>query len=144
MVNLAASYSPKHFLLKAQSNCLCFADSRILYFSYVLESIHKCIIELLVLQFLFVRGSNKNKGGGGLFQILQKERLFHLFWQPSCSQCGIQDKGLPLPLRLANKRIYLDIQLKAELTNLFWKLPGYSLFLHRRSRQWMCRMWELW
>ena len=35
------------------------------------------------------------------------------------SQCGLQDKGLPLSFSLAKKRIYLDIQLKAELTNLF-------------------------
>ena len=35
------------------------------------------------------------------------------------SQCGLQDKGLPLPFSLAKKRIYLDTQLKAELTNLF-------------------------
>ena len=54
------------------------------------------------------------------------------------SQRGLQDKGLPLPFSLAKKRIYLDTQLKAELTNLFWKLPGYSLFSHRQSRQWKC------
>ena len=45
----------------------------------VVESIHKFIIELHVLQCLFVRGPDKkNKGGVGLFQISQKERLFHL------------------------------------------------------------------
>ena len=50
---------------------LCLADSTILYFWYILEPIHKFIIELNVLQSLFVRGSgfNKNKGGLGLFQI---------------------------------------------------------------------------
>ena len=62
---------------------LCLDDSRILYFWYVLESIYKFIIKLHVLQSLFVRWSNKNKGGVGLFQISQKERLFHLLWQPS-------------------------------------------------------------
>ena len=35
------------------------------------------------------------------------------------SQCGHQDKGLPISFFLAKKRIYLDIQLKVELTNLF-------------------------
>ena len=35
------------------------------------------------------------------------------------SQCGFQDKGLPLPFSLTKKRIYLETQLKAELTNLF-------------------------
>ena len=62
---------------------LCFADSRIFCFWQVLESIHKFITELHVLQFLFVRRSKKNKGGVKLFQISQKERLFHLSGQPS-------------------------------------------------------------
>ena len=32
---------------------------------------------------LICKGVIKNKGGVGLFQISQKERLFHLLWQPS-------------------------------------------------------------
>ena len=36
-------------------------------------------------------------------------------------------KVLLLSLSLAKKRIYLDTNLKEELTDLFWKLPGYSL-----------------
>ena len=46
-----------------------------------------------------MRGSNKNKGGVGLFQISQKERLFHLLWQPSAlgdnSECGPSSRTLP-------------------------------------------------
>ena len=61
----------------------------------------------------------------GLFQILQmqKDGIFHLLitklliWVIS-PQCGLQSKGLPLPFSLAKERIYLDTQLKAELTNL--------------------------
>ena len=36
-------------------------------------------------------------------------------------------KVLLLSFSLAKKRIYLDTNLKEELTDLFWKLPGYSL-----------------
>ena len=61
---------------------LCLADRATFHFWFVLESIHKFIIELHVLQSLFLRRSNK-KGGVGVFQVLQKMRLFHLLWQPS-------------------------------------------------------------
>ena len=37
-------------------------------------------------------------------------------------------KKFSSPLQLAKKKIYLDTQLKGELTILFWKLPGCSLF----------------
>ena len=60
---------------------LCLADSRILYFWHILESIHKFIIEPYVLQCLFVRGSNKKQRWGRI--ISQKDRIFHLLWQPS-------------------------------------------------------------
>ena len=66
MANVAASYSPKHFLLKILSNLLdlCLADSRILYFWNVLEF----IIELLARQNFF-GGLISNKEEVGLFQI---------------------------------------------------------------------------
>ena len=69
---------PKHLLLKALKLLLylCLAGSRILYFLYVLKSIHKFIIELHALQYLFVRGLIKSKGGVGLFQISKKEINF--------------------------------------------------------------------
>ena len=38
-------------------------------------------------------------------------------------------KHFSLPFTLAKKRTYLDTQSKRELTDLFWKLPGCSLFL---------------
>ena len=108
---------------------LCLADSRNLYLWYVLESIHKCIIELHVLQCLFVRGSNKNKREAELFQITQRGKPFHLLWQRSALGSNRTmwplflarfKKGLVLPFSLAKKIIYLDTQLKAELTSLFW------------------------
>ena len=76
--------------------------------------------------------SNKNKGGVGLFQISQKERLFHLLWQPSAladnltvwSPSWTLQKRPFFPFSLAWKRIYLDTQLKEEFTDLFWKFQG--------------------
>ena len=44
-------------------------------------------------------------------------------------------KSLPSPFSLARCRIYLGTHLREELTDLFLKLPGHSLFPHRRSRQ---------
>ena len=37
------------------------------------------------------------------------------------------------PFSLSRNRIYLGTHLKDELTDLFWKLPRYSLFPHRQS-----------
>ena len=37
-------------------------------------------------------------------------------------------KGLSFPFSLGKKRIYLETQLKGKFTDLFWKLPGCSLF----------------
>ena len=51
------------------------------------------------------------------------------------SQCGLQEKDLPLPFSLAKKGTYLDTQLKEEYANLFWKPPMYSLFPNRQSSQ---------
>ena len=98
--------------------------------------IHKFMIELHILQCLFVRGSNKKQRRGRTISNLQKERLFYFLWQPNAlgviSQCGPllapSKKGLPLPFSLAKNRKYLDVQLKGELTDLFWKLPGCSVF----------------
>ena len=67
---------------------LCLVDSRILYVWYVLESIHKFIIELHVLHCLFVRESNKKQRRGKIFQIWQKDRLFHLLDNQVLSQYG--------------------------------------------------------
>ena len=104
------------------------AGSRILYFWQVLEAIHKFIIELHVLQCLFVRGSNKKQRRGRiisnfisyLYQPSDNIAMWSPFLHPS-------KKGLSFPFSLGKKRIYLETQLKGEFTDLFWKLPGYSL-----------------
>ena len=103
------------------------------------------MIELHILQCLFVRGSNKKQRRGRIISNLQKERLFYFLWQPSAlgviSQCGPllapSKKGLPLPFSLAKNRKYLDVQLKGELTDLFWKLPGCSVFPRVRIGSWI-------
>ena len=60
--------------------------------------------------------SNFTNPKGGTFSSLMTTKLL---LGVISSQCGLQDKGLRLPFSLANKRIYLNAQLKAELTNLF-------------------------
>ena len=83
------------------------------------------------------RGLIKNKGWVVLFQISQKEILFHVSYQPShnlamwspiASLLHPSKKGLSFPFSLDKRRIYLETQLKGEFTDLFWKLPGCSLF----------------
>ena len=44
-------------------------------------------------------------------------------------------KGLLFPFSLARKRIYLGTHLKEELTDLFRKLPAYSLFLQAEWKE---------
>ena len=75
---LSASYSPKHFLLKALNNLLdlYLADSRIGYFWQVLESIHKFIIELHALQCLFVKRSNNKRRRGKIISSFTKGQTF--------------------------------------------------------------------
>ena len=63
MVSVTASYYHKTFAFGGSKLLLdiCLAHSRILYFWYILKSIHKFIIELHALQCLFFRGSNKKQ-----------------------------------------------------------------------------------
>ena len=116
---------------------LCFADRRILYFWQVLESILKFIIELHVLQCLFVSWSNKKQRKSRIISIFTKKETFSslittkllgVISQWGCPSLTPQ-KRPSSPLQVGKKRIYLCTQLKGELTDLFWKLPNCSLFL---------------
>ena len=109
---------------------LCLADSRNLYFRYLLESIHK-FVELHIMQCLFVRGSNKKQRTGSIISNFTKRRDFFISYDNLVllgviSQCATLPllapfkKVHPPPFSLAKERIYLDTQLKAELTDLFW------------------------
>ena len=112
---------------------LCLADSRVLYFWYVLESIHKFITELYGLQYLFVRGSNKKQRRGRIISNFTKGKTFYLLWQPSVLGGNLT---MDAAFSLGKKIIYLDTELKAELTDLFWKWPGCSLFSWVRIEWW--------
>ena len=71
---------------------------------------------------LRILGLIKNKGGVGLFQISQKERLFHVLYQPSAMWSPFLDpskNSLSFPFSLGKKRVYLETQLKGEFTDLF-------------------------
>ena len=101
-----------------------------------------CPVELICKGSLI-----KNKGRIGLFKISQKERLFYLLYNQMLlgiiSQCGPTSCALPRKVFLSpsvwarrgyirkinwKERIYSENQLKGEFTDLFWKLPGCSLF----------------
>ena len=140
MVNVTASYYSQKFAFECSKLLLdlCLADSRILYFWYVLKSIHKFIIELHALQCLFVTGFDKKQTRGRIisnftkaetFSSLMTTNKYSWWWSHNAVPLlAPLKKGLPLPFSLGKKRIYLDTQLKGELTDLFWKLPGCSLF----------------
>ena len=96
------------------------ADRRIIYIWQVLESIHKFIIDIHVLQCLFVRGSSKkqrrvrvisNFTKGETFSRLTWTKLYSCNVIPFASLLHPSKKGL-FPL----------------FTDLFWKFPGCSLF----------------
>ena len=139
---MTASYSPKHFLLKALSNCQICNLLTAGFFTFDMSSNHPqtyhktpCPAVLICKRFKKTKEgriiSNFTNAKGKTFLSLMSTKLL----LGVISQCGLQYKGLPLPFSLAKKRIYLYTQLKAELTNLFCKLPGYPLPHRQRSRQ---------
>ena len=136
MVNVTASYSPKHFLLKALSNYQTFAFLTASFCtfgrSWNLSAIyHKESItstQLYVLQCLFVRVSNKRKRRDRINSNFVKGQTFFILYGNQVllgviSQCSSLvahfKEGLPLIFSLAKRRIYLDTQLKRALANLF-------------------------
>ena len=89
----------------------CLADSRILYFWQVLESIHRCIIEPHTLQCLFVRQSNKQQRMGmivsnftstDLFIFYNNQVLLGVVSQCSPPSCTLQER-LSSPLQFGQK-----------------------------------------
>ena len=106
------------------------AGSRILYFWQDLKSIHKFIIELHALQCLFVRRSSKKQRRGRIISNFIKGETFSslISNQVIILQCGPPSCTLPKKISLGKKRTYLETQLKGKFTDLFWKLPGCSLF----------------
>ena len=151
MINVTASYSPKHFLLKALPLDLCLANSRVIYFWQVLESIHKFVIEILswVLICKFVRGSNRKQREGGRvvggrgwdsFKFHKRRDFLSLmtpitlganltmwspFWHPS-------KKVFHSPSLRSRREHTWTLNIEESLL-MFWliftDLPGFSLFL---------------
>ena len=121
MVNVTASHFPKHFLLNTLSNLLdlCLADSRILYFWQVLESIYEFIIELYTLQFLFVRGSNKQQRSGRIISNFTKGQTFSFLWQPSTY---VDNLTMDLPSCTIQKKLSSPFQFGLEE-----KILGHSI-----------------
>ena len=117
---------PQIIFFKTLCNCQTFDLLTAGIFSFdVTESIHKFIIKLHVLQCLLVRGSKKKQRRGSIILNFTKRRDFFISYDNQVllgviSQCGPLSCTLPLPFSFAKKRIYLDTQLKAELTDLFW------------------------
>ena len=131
--------SPKHFLLKALSNFQIFAllTAGLFTFDGFWNLFTNLSKKSMSCNTYFLSGGLiKGKGGAKLFQSSEKERLFISYDNQVLlgiiSQCDPplepSKKGLPLLFTLAKKRTYLDTQLKWEYTDLFWKLPGCSLF----------------
>ena len=107
MVIVTALCSPKHFLLKVLRNYYTFPLVTTGFFWQVLESIHKFIIELHVLQYLFLRGSNKQQRRGGIISNFTKgetyfisynnQVLLGVIWRWSSSSCTLQRKIFLVP-----------------------------------------------
>ena len=78
MVSVTESHYLKTYAFESSKLLLdiCLPDSRILYFWYVLKSIHKFIIELHALQCLFVRESNKKQRRGRIILNFTKGETF--------------------------------------------------------------------
>ena len=83
----------------------------------VLESIHK--IYVLSTQHLIVRGSKNSKGGGGIIEISQKEKLFKFHKKLSAIWGNLTlyhsfhapfKKEFPLSFSLAKQRIYMALR----------------------------------
>ena len=112
---------------------LCLVNRSILYFRDVLESIHKFIIELNFLQCLFVRGSSEKQRRVGLFQISQKERIFHLLWQPSAL---VGNLTMWQPFFHPSRKVFLSPSVWLRRKNtwlLSWKL-SLLIFLKKIAR----------
>ena len=95
-----------------------FGNSKIVYFSEVLGSIHKFIIKLHTLPCLFVRGSNKQQRRGGITSNITKEQTFSSFMTTKCSW-GVISQCSP-PYCSPQKRPSSPLQFDQEDN-----IPGY-------------------
>ena len=127
---------------------LCFADRRIVYFWQVLESILKFMIELHVLQCLFVSWSNKKQRKGRIISIFTKKETFSSLITTKflgvISQWGcpslIPKKGLFLLFKLGRREYTCALNWKESLLICFenCRIVPYS---YRQNRNRMTNTW---
>ena len=114
------------------------------YFWQVLESIHKFIIELHVLECLFVRESSKNQRKGRITSIFTKGETFHLLWQPSALGSNFTmwppflhlKKSLPFPSAWPRREYTWNLNWKESLLICFENCYGVHYF-HKQNRNTM-------
>ena len=136
MVNATASYSPKIFSFECSKLLLDLrlADNRILCFWYVPKSIHKCIMELHVLQCLFVRGSNKKQRRCRIISNFTKGENFSSLMKTKYS-CGQSHKVVPLlahsPLQFRQEESIPGHSIERRVYWFVLKIPGFSFYLEQ-------------
>ena len=96
MVSVTALYELKTFASEGSKLLpdICLADSRILYFWYVLKSIHKFIKESCPT-VLIVRGSNKKQNRGSIISNFTKGETFSSLMTTKYSW-GLSHNAVPL------------------------------------------------
>ena len=115
------------------------ADSRILYFWQVLEFIHKFIIELHVLQCLFVRGSNKKQRSSRIIWNFTKGETFSshinqvIILQCGPPSCALPKKTFLSPSVWARREFIWKLNWKESLLIYFENCQGAPCS-HRQSR----------
>ena len=129
MVNMTASYSPKHIRL-----FISLAKKRI-YLNNCKESLLICFENCQGDPYSHRQSRNRMMNTFIIINIIPTSKRY---FRGLIYACPLQ-KGFPSPFSLARNRIYLDTRLKVGITDLFWKLPGYSLLPYKQSRQSMVK-----
>ena len=99
----------------------CLADSRLIYFWQVLEYIHKFIIELYVLQCLFVRGSNKKQRRGRFSSNFISYLVIILSCAPP--SCTLSKKSF-FPVQLGQEEIISGNLIERRIYGFILKIDG--------------------
>ena len=126
-------HSPKTLPFEGSKSLLdlCLDASRIVYFWYVLESIHRFIIELHVLQCLFIRESNKKQiqSTGRIISYFTRRETFSSLMITKCFG-GNLTKWFPfLHLSVWPRTEYTwTLNWKQSLLIFLKKLLGCSIF----------------
>ena len=143
MVSVTASYYPKTFAFEASKLLpdICLASSRILYFWYVLKSIHNFILDLHALQLLFVRGSNKKQRRGRIISNFTKGETFFISYDNQVLlKCAPTSCALP-------RKVFLSPSVwerRESIRKLNWKESLLVCFENCQGvpcSHWQSRIW---